>query len=62
MAIVIPYAATIAITIIALLLPCLLVMVMIIRELGFSSLLKMLAIGFSTLFILGFILNIILPV
>ncbi|MDD3267753.1 MAG: FeoB small GTPase domain-containing protein [Syntrophomonadaceae bacterium] len=56
-----PREATIAITMVALSLPCLPVMVMTVREMGFKSLLKILAMGFATSFTIGIILNLLLP-
>jgi ferrous iron transport protein B len=53
--------ATIAISMIALSLPCLPVMVMTVREIGFKGLFKVLAIGMSTSILVGIILNLILP-
>jgi ferrous iron transport protein B len=53
--------ATIAIAMIALSLPCLPAIVMTIRELGLKSLLKIMAMGLATSFLVGFILNLILP-
>jgi len=54
--------ATIAISMIALSLPCLPVMVMIIREIRFMGLIKILLLGFATSFTVGIILNLILPI
>ncbi len=56
-----PREATIAITMVALSLPCLPVMVMTVREIGFKKLLKILAMGFATSFTIGIILNMVLP-
>lgn len=56
-----PREATIAISMIALSLPCLPVMVMTVREIGMKGLLKILTLGFTTSFCVGIILNIILP-
>ncbi len=56
-----PREATIAISMIALSLPCLPVMVMTVREIGMKGLIKILAMGFATSFCVGIILNIILP-
>ncbi len=56
-----PREATIAIAMISLSLPCLPVMVMTVREIGFKGLIKILIIGFITSFIVGAALNIILP-
>lgn len=53
--------ATIAISMIALSLPCLPVMVMTVREIGFKGLTKVLAIGMSTSILVGIILNLLLP-
>ena len=53
--------ATIAISMIALSLPCLPVMVMTVREIGFKGLAKVLAIGMSTSILVGIILNLLLP-
>lgn len=57
-----PREATIALSMIALSLPCLPVMVVTVRELGFKSLLKILGMGFATSFVVGMSLNMILPV
>ncbi|CFX17305.1 Nucleoside recognition Gate [Syntrophomonas zehnderi OL-4] len=54
--------ATIALSMIALSLPCLPVMVVTVRELGFKSLFKILGMGFITSFAVGMSLNMILPV
>jgi len=56
-----PREATIAITMIALSLPCLPVMVMTVREIGLKGLIKVLIMAFSTSFAVGIILNCILP-
>ena len=56
-----PREATIAIVMVAVSLPCLPVMVMTIRELGFRSLIKILAMGLTVSFFIGFSLNLILP-
>jgi len=56
-----PREATIAIVMAAISLPCLPVMVMTIRELGVRSLIKILAMGLAVSFIIGFSLNLILP-
>ena len=53
--------ATIALSMIALSLPCLPVMVVTVRELGFGSLVKILLMGFATSAFVGIALNIILP-
>ena len=53
--------ATIAISMIALSLPCLPVMVMTVREIGFKGLGKVLAIGMTTSILVGIVLNLILP-
>ena len=57
-----PREATIAISMIALSLPCLPVMVMTIRELGVRRLVQILGMGFATSFTVGVLLNILLPV
>ena len=57
-----PREATIAICMIALSLPCLPVMVMIIRELNAKRLFQILGLGFATSFTVGVVLNILLPV
>jgi len=54
--------ATIALSMIALSLPCLPVMVVTVRELGFKSLIKILLMGFTTSAVVGVVLNLILPV
>jgi len=54
--------ATIAMSMIALSLPCLPVMVMTIREIGFKGLTKILSLGFATSFTVGIILNFVLPI
>lgn len=56
-----PREATIAISMIALSLPCLPVMVMTIREIGVKGLVKILMLGFLTSFTVGIVLNLILP-
>lgn len=56
-----PREATIAISMIALSLPCLPVMVMTIREIGVKGLIKILMLGFFTSFTVGIMLNLILP-
>ncbi len=56
-----PREATIAISMIALSLPCLPMMVMTVREMGLKSLLKILVMGLLTSFSVGIILNILLP-
>lgn len=56
-----PREATIAISMIALSLPCLPVMVMTVREIGMKGLVKILTMGIATSFCVGIILNIILP-
>lgn len=56
-----PREATIAISMIALSLPCLPVMVMTIREIGIKGLLKILGLGLLTSFTVGAVLNLILP-
>ncbi len=56
-----PREATIAIAMISLSLPCLPVMVMTVREIGFKGLIKILIIGFITSFVVGAALNLILP-
>ena len=56
-----PREATIAITMIVISLPCLPVMVMTIRELGWKALAKIIAMGFAASFLIGILLNIILP-
>ena len=56
-----PREATIAISMIALSLPCLPMMVMTVREVGFKSLAKILVLGLATSFSVGILLNIILP-
>lgn len=56
-----PREATIAITMIVISLPCLPVMVMTIRELGWKTLAKIIAMGFAASFLIGIVLNIILP-
>ncbi len=53
--------ATIAISMIALSLPCLPVMVMTVREIGFKGLARVLAIGMSTSILVGIVLNLLLP-
>ncbi|MGI5912486.1 MAG: hypothetical protein ACOX6E_07910, partial [Syntrophomonadaceae bacterium] len=54
--------ATIAIAMISLSLPCLPVMVMIIREIGGMGLIKIICMGLITSTVIGILLNIILPV
>lgn len=56
-----PREATIAITMIVISLPCLPVMVMTIRELGWKALGKIILMGFSASFLIGILLNLILP-
>ena len=56
-----PREATIAITMIVISLPCLPVMVMTIRELGWKALAKIIAMGFAASLLTGIVLNIILP-
>jgi len=56
-----PREATIAISMIALSLPCLPMMVMTVREMGLKSLLKILILGLLTSFSVGILLNILLP-
>ncbi|MFA7078564.1 MAG: nucleoside recognition domain-containing protein, partial [Syntrophomonas sp.] len=56
-----PREATIAISMIALSLPCLPMMVMTVREVGFKSLAKIIVLGLVTSFSVGILLNIILP-
>jgi len=56
-----PREATIAISMIALSLPCLPMMVMTVRELGAKSLAKILALGLGTSCLVGMALNLILP-
>jgi len=53
--------ATIAITMVALSLPCLPAMVMTIREIGIKKLGKILALGFTTSISVGLVLNLVLP-
>jgi len=53
--------ATIALSMIALSLPCLPVMVVTVRELGFKSLFKILLMGLATSAVVGIILNLLLP-
>lgn len=57
-----PREATIAISMIALSLPCLPMMVMTVRELGAKSLAKILGLGLGTSCLVGIVLNQILPV
>lgn len=57
-----PREATIALSMIALSLPCLPVMVVTVRELGFKSLFKILLMGLATSTAVGIVLNLILPV
>lgn len=57
-----PREATIAISMIALSLPCLPMVVMIIRDMGLKSLVKILLMGLLTSFSAGIILNLLLPV
>lgn len=54
--------ATIAVSMIALSLPCLPVMVVTAREIGFGGLMKILSLGFVTAFTVGIALNFILPI
>lgn len=54
--------ATIALSMIALSLPCLPVMVVTVRELGYQSLLKILLMGLATSALVGVALNLILPI
>lgn len=56
-----PREATIAITMIVVSLPCLPVMVMTVKELGWKALLKIMGMGLSASLLLGIVLNIILP-
>lgn len=56
-----PREATIAITMIVISLPCLPVMVMTVKELGWKALLQIMAMGLSASFLIGMILNMILP-
>ncbi|SHG87417.1 ferrous iron transport protein B [Thermosyntropha lipolytica DSM 11003] len=56
-----PREATIAISMIALSLPCLPVMVMTIREIGVKGLIKIIMLGLLTSFTVGMVLNLILP-
>ncbi len=53
--------ATIAIAMIALSLPCLPAIVMTIRELGLKSIVKIMAMGLTTSFTVGILLNLVLP-
>lgn len=57
-----PREATIALSMIALSLPCLPVMVVTVRELGFMSLFKILLMGLATSATVGIVLNLLLPV
>lgn len=56
-----PREATIAISMIALSVPCLPVMVMTVREMGVKALLKIVSLGFVVSFSVGISLNLILP-
>lgn len=56
-----PREATIAISMIALSVPCLPVMVMTVRELGLRALLKIVSMGFLVSFSVGIVLNLVLP-
>jgi ferrous iron transport protein B len=56
-----PREATVAVTMVALSLPCLPVMVVTIKEIGIQGLIKILALGFITSFGVGIVLNGILP-
>ncbi|MGE5544495.1 MAG: FeoB small GTPase domain-containing protein [Bacillota bacterium] len=56
-----PREATIAISMIALSVPCLPVMVMTVREMGVKALLKIVSLGFSVSFLIGILLNLVLP-
>ncbi len=56
-----PRQATIAITMIALSVPCLPVVVMTIREMGVKAVLKIVSVGFAVSLSIGFILNLVLP-
>lgn len=56
-----PRQATIAITMIALSVPCLPVVVMTIREMGVKAVLKIVGVGFAVSLSIGFILNLVLP-
>jgi ferrous iron transport protein B len=56
-----PREATIAIAMVAMSLPCLPVMVMTIREIGLKNLLKIVALGLTTSFAVGMVLNFLLP-
>ncbi|HQA07444.1 MAG TPA: ferrous iron transporter B [Syntrophomonadaceae bacterium] len=56
-----PREATIAITMIVISLPCLPVMVMTIRELGLKALVKIVCMGFLASFLIGIVLNLVLP-
>lgn len=57
-----PREATIALAMIALSLPCLPVMVVTVKELGVKSLVKILLMGLAASAVVGFLLNLILPV
>lgn len=57
-----PREATIALAMIALSLPCLPVMVVTVKELGFKSLLKILLMGLTVSATVGIVLNLLLPV
>ncbi len=57
-----PREATIALSMIALSLPCLPVMVVTVRELGMKSLLKILLMGLATSAMVGILLNLLLPI
>lgn len=56
-----PREATIAIAMVAMSLPCLPVMVMTIREIGWKGLVKILFLGMITSFTVGIVLNLVLP-
>lgn len=56
-----PREATIAISMIALSLPCLPVMVMTVREIGLKGLLQILLMGLATSLTVGIVLNLLLP-
>jgi len=56
-----PREANIAICMIALSLPCLPMMVMTVREIGFKGLFKIIGMGLATSFSVGIVLNILLP-
>lgn len=56
-----PREATIAISMIALSVPCLPVMVMTVREMGAKALIKIVSLGFMVSFLIGISLNLVLP-